>query len=254
MVMGLLAVSGCSLPIAPPAAPLLVFKDQQVQEFLEWEGRKILAVSEDHEIADSYKFYVADLAAKGIAGQSLGNHIIALDREMVFRAHQSSQRINARDPLRDKSPRPAVLWEDLWVFRMVLAHEIGHEVLGHVRTSFVLGLIPYVSLAHALVGWAFTPQQELAADRKGLEYWQRLGWPCDWWVRRLQTAKEQGFEGDYAHRTEGRLEQAQELCGAPTITQEPPKQAAPGDKAKIPACPEGMYRKAGVGDCVRVGE
>ncbi len=38
------------------------------------------------------------------------------------------------------------------------------------------------------------------------------------------------------------------------IMQEPPKQAAPGDKAKIPACPEGMYRKAGVGDCVRVGE
>lgn len=168
-------------------------------------GRIILTVTEHRDQADQYQFRLAALAPNGIAGVSVGNHMIYVDKGIAQRA------------LTDER------WETL--LRMILTHEIAHEIAGHapnpraVATAFRVGRPSgeVVSLwgGGPITVSLYSRDQELEADRKAIAYWKRLGVPCSLWLERFEALADRGITGDFAHPTEGRLEQANRLCAEP---------------------------------------
>lgn len=84
----------------------------------------------------------------------------------------------------------------LWSLRMLIAHELGHIMASHWFT--------HVSRQ---------PQKELEADKLGMEYFKRLGWPCKVWVDRFRRAAEQ-YNVSAEHDQKARYEQARQLCEA----------------------------------------
>jgi hypothetical protein len=77
----------------------------------------------------------------------------------------------------------------------------------------------------------YSSSAELQADRKGMEYWQKLGWDCRHWVRLFQNFVKQGYHGDVDHPTVERLNQAVNLCPVATATDEyNPGKIAPYEK------------------------
>jgi predicted Zn-dependent protease len=57
------------------------------------------------------------------------------------------------------------------------------------------------------------PQKELEADKLGMEYFKRLGWPCKVWVDRFRRAAEQ-YNVSAEHDQKARYGQARQLCEA----------------------------------------
>jgi hypothetical protein len=82
----------------------------------------------------------------------------------------------------------------LWSLRITIAHELGHVMAGHRFTTA-------------------TRQQkhELEADRRGMEYFKRLGWSCKVWVDGRRRAADQG-NVDAEHDRSAMYEQARQLC------------------------------------------
>ena len=110
----------------------------------------------------------------------------------------------------------------LWLLRQTIAHEIAHETAGHANQKVLgwftggnfslgasgqnVGLPWYVRL------YNYPTEKELEADRVGLEYWKRLGWDCQIWVRILENFQNQQYQGDIYHPTDRRLQQARDVC------------------------------------------
>lgn len=197
-------------------------EDQKVRFFVEDEGWRIVKITEKATDYQRYKFHLARFQRKGVVGLSAGNGEIYINYDLAQQAMTNTGY--------------------LWVLRKTLAHEVGHDVAGHapnqqaVASIFsagstvgsimshvpgVVGLVgTAINLGSALVGAAsvhlYTRSAELEADRKGIEYFKKLGWDCRVWTRILKRQLEVGDTGDFHHPTEERLTQALELCLPPS--------------------------------------
>lgn len=211
-----LLVGACA---TAPTFPARV--DPAAQGLVDELGQRVLAVSENRDTAALYRFVLADMTKEGFAGLSAGDHLIYVNYEIASRAASAG---------RDSGYTTFLL--------MVLAHEIGHDVMGHAPNQRALansftaaqGVASGVSYVPGPIGWIgaaaswgfygagaaathlYSRSQELEADRKAIEYWKQMGLDCQAWVRRFQALADKGFKGDFHHPTEGRLEQAKALC------------------------------------------
>ena len=160
--------------------------------------RRLLRVSENAHLLMRYNFYLVKFPREDILGLSLGGHDIFISYELTQRAYD----------------QPGYRW----LFRHTLAHEIAHDVLGHAgmtqepafNTSPITG--SDLGLLGPAVFYNYSRTFELAADRKALEYWRRIGWDCRIWIAILENFLEQNYLGDAAHPTEERLRQAIGVC------------------------------------------
>ena len=205
-------------------------EDQKVRFFVEDEGWRIVKITEKATDYQHYRFYLARFQRPGVVGLSAGNGEIYINYDLAQRAMTDTGY--------------------LWVLRKTLAHEVGHDVAGHVPNTQVMagiftmgggvgqilssapgvvGLVgSAVSIASSLVGYAsvelYTRANELEADRKGIEYFKRLGWDCRAWVLIFESMLAEGQTGDFHHPTEERLNQAKELCTQGDIPRSDPVQ------------------------------
>ena len=177
--------------------------DPRVQQFVSGIGLEVVAVSEHRDRAEKYRFQLSDFARRDILGLSVGRQRIFISYELSRLAMTSSHYH--------------------WLLRHTLAHEIAHDVLGGDVTA-PAGLTEVRPvLANRITGSdlglpsqiKFRPYSrwaELAADRRGMEYWRRLGWDCANWVTLFRGFIERGYTGDADHPTQERLDQAITVC------------------------------------------
>jgi predicted Zn-dependent protease len=182
--------------------------DERLERYVKEIGLEIVAVSEHRERWASYEFRLADFARRDILGLSTGNQKIFVSYELSRLAYE------------DNYYR--------WLLRHTLAHEIAHDVLGGDIGAQDDGELGYPGLANRItsrdLGMSgrikfrpYSRSSELAADRKAMEYWRRLGWDCSNWVRLFINFTAQGYEGDLDHPTRQRLEQAIRICSEPAM-------------------------------------
>lgn len=180
-----------------------IVHDEPVERYVAAMGQEIVAVSEHRDRAKQFRFRLADFARRDILGLSIGKQRVYISYELGRLAlHSSYHR---------------------WLLRHTLAHEIAHDVLG----GNVVGPqdTPGVSagLANRINGSdlgltsrirfrPYSRSAELAADRKGMEYWRKLGWDCGRWVHLFAGFLDSGYTGDADHPTQERLDQAVEIC------------------------------------------
>jgi predicted Zn-dependent protease len=186
--------------------------DEKLEHFVSAIGLQIVAVSEYRDRSASYKFKLADFARRDILGLSTGNQTIYVSYELSRLAYRNSYY--------------------RWLLRHTLAHEVAHDVLGSdVKTGDddgrqTLGLANRITsrdlgLSEQIKFRPYSRSAELAADRKGMEYWQRLGWNCANWVQLFVNFSAQGYEGDVDHPTQDRLRQATKICSAQSMFDNP---------------------------------
>jgi predicted Zn-dependent protease len=196
----LVFLSSCS----PVLIGVPTVSDERLERYVTAIGLEIVAVSEHRARRASYQFKLADFRRRDILGLSTGNQKIFISYELSRLAHGNSKY--------------------QWLLRHTLAHEIAHDVLGGDVGGEKDGAVEHArGLANRINGRdlglseriKFRPYSraaELAADRKGMEYWQRLNWHCHHWVRLFLDFIAQGYVGDVDHPTEERLEQATRIC------------------------------------------
>jgi len=201
-----LLISSCSLH---PTLFLPIVSDERLETFVAEEAARILAVSDNGNSTAHYRFYLVNFSRKDILGLSLGENQIFLSYELSRRGFDQTGY--------------------LWLFRHTLAHEIAHHALRHGQNEHAaslnavprsaaeisgrdLGLPPAISLRN------YSRESELAADRKALDYWRRLGWDCRIWVAIFKSFLDEGYMGDAHHPTEERLSEALRSC--PTAAHE----------------------------------
>ena len=193
-------LSGCAWQ---PGLFLPVVNDERLQGFLDQETAVILRVSENSGKIPNYTVQLADFPRKDILGLSLGKQRILISYELTRRAYQ------------DQAYR--------WLLRQTIAHEVAHDVLGHaeMKSQAILNIAgPSRGIVAEDLGLRgvsirnFSRVNELAADAKGMVYWQKLGWDCRIWVRILENFVGQNYQGDEYHPTDQRLAQARSLCSA----------------------------------------
>ena len=200
----LLSLCSCA---SLPALFLPTITDERLEAFVAEEAQQILKVSENPHKAARYKFYLAKFPREDILGLSFGEHRIFISYELTRLAREKTGY--------------------LWLFRHTLAHEIAHDVLEHGKNQEVaslnavrqshgrirggdLGLPLFVSFRN------YSPAVELAADRKAIEYWKKIGWDCGIWVKLFRGFLDHGYIGDLDHPTKERLSQAIRICDSET--------------------------------------
>jgi hypothetical protein len=198
-----------SLALLCSCASLPVFllptvSDEIFEAFIADEAAKILQVSENAHKAARYKFFLANFPRADILGLSFGEHRIFISYELTRRAYAQNSY--------------------LWLFRHTLAHEIAHDALGHEHapslnavprsavqiTGRDLGLPGFIAYRN------YSASSELAADRKAIEYWEKIGWDCRIWIKLFRGFLDQGYIGDSDHPIEKRLSQAIQMCDSGT--------------------------------------
>jgi predicted Zn-dependent protease len=199
-----LLLNGCF----PISAALPTVADQKLERYVTAIGLEIVAVSEHRERWASYQFKLTNFPRPDILGLSTGNQVIYISYELSRRAYENNYY--------------------RWLLRHTLAHEIAHDVLGGDRetgqdfgtdtqglanriTRRDLGLSEWIEFR------SYSRSVELAADRKGMEYWRKLGWSCSYWVGLFVNFTAQGYAGDVDHPTKDRLDQASQICSAPSM-------------------------------------
>jgi predicted Zn-dependent protease len=181
--------------------------DEKLERYVTAIGLEIVAVSEHRDRWSAYQFRLADFTRQDILGLSIGKQRIFISYELSRLAYENS---NYR-----------------WLLRHTLAHEIAHDVLGRDPAALDHAGDQRGGLANRITSRdlglssrvAFRPYSrsaELAADRRGMEYWQKLGWSCGHWVRLFVKFTAQGYEGDVDHPTRERLDQAIQICSQPS--------------------------------------
>jgi len=197
----LLIVFSC----APLSLRIPAVTDEKLEAFVYNEAIEILKVSENSNKTALYHFRLSDFPRKDILGLSIGHHRIFVSYDLTRLAYRNEHH--------------------RWLLRQTLAHEIAHDVMGaelgnhepasrhnigHANriSARDLGLPGIVSFR------PYSSSTELQADRKGMEYWRKLGWDCRHWVRIFQSFIKQGYHGDVDHPTLERLNQAIEACPA----------------------------------------
>ncbi|MBI4526658.1 MAG: hypothetical protein HY695_22900 [Deltaproteobacteria bacterium] len=190
---------------APLSRTIPAVTDETLERFLRNEAMRIVKVSENSDKAAMYQFRLVQFPRKDILGLSIGNHQIYISYELSRLAYRTEHH--------------------LWLFRHTLAHEIAHDVLGgEVGRKEPISRAA-VGLANGITGRdlglstniffrSYSSAAELEADRKGLEYWQRLGWDCRIWIRIFEHFLNHGYQGDVDHPTAERLNQSREICPA----------------------------------------
>jgi predicted Zn-dependent protease len=182
--------------------------DEKLERYITTIGLRIVAVSEHRQRGANFHFKLADFARPDILGLSTGNQRIFISYDLTRLAYQNDYY--------------------LWLLRHTLAHEIAHDVLGGgvgagdddgYKTSGLANRITSRDLG--LSDWIqfrpYSRSAELAADRKAMEYWHKLGWNCANWVRLFLNFTAQGYEGDVDHPTQERLSQAIQICSAQSM-------------------------------------
>src|SRR5262245_39685366 len=175
----LILSSSCALL---PAFFFPTVSDERLEAFIADEASKVLKVSENAGNATRYKFFLANFPREDILGLSIGEHRIFMSYELTRRAYEHEGY--------------------LWLFRQTLAHEIAHDALGHSKkgsaanvdgarspdqiTRSDLGLPALISFRNN------SRAAELAADRKAMEYWQKIGWDCHIWIDLFRSFLDQG--------------------------------------------------------------
>ena len=183
--------------------------DEKLERYVTDMGLQIVAVSEHRGRSAGYQFRLADFARRDILGLSTGGHRVYISYALSQLAYEHS------------SYR--------WLLRQTLAHEIAHDVLGKSTAAQNDKGVEGAGLANRITSQdiglperiRFRPYgrlDELAADRRGMEYWRKLGWDCSHWVSLFMDFVAQGYEGDVDHPTRERLQQAIQLCSAQTPT------------------------------------
>jgi predicted Zn-dependent protease len=200
----ILLLNSCS----PILVGLPTVADEKLERYVTDIGLEIVAVSEHRDRWANYQFRLADFARRDILGLSIGKQRIYISYELSRLAYENS---NYR-----------------WLLRHTLAHEIAHDVLGQDPAKqnndrdHGGGLANRVTgrdlgLAGRITFRSYSRSAELAADRRGMEYWQKLGWHCDHWVRLFMDFTAQGYKGDVDHPTKERLEQALQICSEQSL-------------------------------------
>jgi predicted Zn-dependent protease len=202
LVVFLLPLAACSLPLS-----LLIpsIRDERLEAFVAEEAAKIVEVSEGAQPAARYQFRLVKFPREDILGLSVGSQQIFMSYELTRLAYD------------ERGYR--------WLFRHVLAHEIAHDVLGHWRQKREASFnsvpaysnritAPDVGLPANISFRNYSRTLELAADRKALEYWQRLGWDCRIWIQIFKNFLDEGYAGDADHPTQDRLDLAIAMCYA----------------------------------------
>jgi hypothetical protein len=196
MLLSLMSAS-CALS---PALLLPVVRDRQLEAFVGAEAARILAVSDDGGDRSHYRFYLAKFPREDILGLSMGEQQIFMSYELTRRA---SEQLGY-----------------LWLFRHTLAHEIAHHALSHGREAN-LNAVPHAAepisgsdlgLLSGIGYRNYSRESELAADRRALEYWRKLGWDCRIWIALFENYVDAGYMGDANHPTEERLTEARRSC------------------------------------------
>lgn len=188
---------------SPILAGLPIVVDDKLERYVSEIGLEIVAVSEHRDRWANYQFRLADFARRDILGLSIGKQRIFISYELSRRAYHNS--------------------DYRWLLRHTLAHEIAHDVLGRDPAAGEQMGGHKIGLANRITGGdlglssriKFLPYSrtaELAADRRAMEYWHKLGWHCRHWVRLFLDFTRQGYEGDVDHPTKERLEQAVQVC------------------------------------------
>ena len=194
-----LPLNACS----PIFAKIPTVADAKFENYITAIGLEIVGVSEHRARWASYRFKLSDFARRDILGFSAGNQIIFISYELSRLAYENEYY--------------------RWLLRHTLAHEIAHDVLrGEIRTGPASeyasgGLANSVTSRDlGIPGWIefrpYSRSAELAADRKGMEYWRKLGWDCGNWVSLFVNFAAQGYEGDVDHPTKERLDLAIQTC------------------------------------------
>lgn len=178
-------------------------RDEKLELFVAAEALRILKVSENARKAALYEFHLVNFPRRDILGLSMGKQQVFISYELTRLAYEK------------ESYR--------WLFRQTLAHEIAHDVLGPQKESRKPVFGAALGLANSITGEelgfmgngafrAYSQTSELAADRKAMEYWQKIGWDCGIWVRIFRGFLDQGYAGDVDHPTQERLSQAIRHC------------------------------------------
>lgn len=180
--------------------------DEKLESYVTRIGREIVAVSEHRDRWANYQFKLADFARRDILGLSIGNQRIFISYELSRLAYENRNY--------------------QWLLRHTLAHEIAHDVLGkdlgEQNHGSGLGLANRITsqdlgLSGRVKFRPYSRTAELAADRRGMEYWRKLGWHCGHWVQLFINFAAQGYTGDQDHPTEERLEQATKICSDQSV-------------------------------------
>ena len=177
--------------------------DPALEDYVRAIGLEIVAVSEHYDRSTTFRFKLADFTRPDILGLSIGKQRIFISYELTRMAYRSNKY--------------------RWLLRHTLAHEIAHDVLGRGSTDSDNMASNKAGFANRITGRdlglppqvAFRPYSraaELGADRKAMEYWQKLGWDCHHWVRLFLDFAAQGYQGDADHPTQERLTQAVQIC------------------------------------------
>jgi predicted Zn-dependent protease len=192
-----LVLPACSLQLKIPDVV-----DDRVKELVRSEAARVVMVSEDRANFSKYQFFLSDFPRQDLWGMSVGDRRIYINYKLAARALNNTAY--------------------LWLLRQTIAHEIAHETAGDANQKVLgwftggnfslgdsgqnVGLPWYVRL------YNYPTETELEADRVGLEYWKRLGWDCQIWVRILENFQRQQYQGDIYHPTDRRLQQARDVC------------------------------------------
>jgi predicted Zn-dependent protease len=207
MLLPLLSLFSC----APLSFRIPAVTDDTLERFMNREAVEILKVSDNADKIPMYRFRLANFPRKDVLGLSVGKHRIFVSYELARLAYRNEHH--------------------RWLFRHTLAHEIAHDVMGGDIVNDEPIPRPNLGFAKRINGRdlglsgmvSFRPYSsstELQADRKGMEYWRKLGWDCRHWVRIFQNFVKQGYHGDVDHPTVDRLNQALNLCPAASATDE----------------------------------
>ena len=191
---------GCSVQLKIPDVV-----DDRARELVRAEAAHVLSVSDDRENVSKYQFFLSDFPRQDLLGMSVGNGKIYINYKLAARAVQHTGA--------------------LWLLRQTIAHEVAHETAGHA-TQKGLGWFTGVNFSFGASGqdiglpwyvrlYNYPTEKELEADRIGLEYWKRLGWNCQIWVRILESFQNHQYKGDIFHPTDRRLQQARDVCEFP---------------------------------------
>jgi predicted Zn-dependent protease len=211
---------------APIAVGLPTVADEKLERYVAAIGLEIVAVSEHRERWAKYQFKLADFARRDILGLSIGGQKIFISYELSRLAYKNH---NYR-----------------WLLRHTLAHEIAHDVLGGDAGTQEDGSEPSRGLANRITSRdlglpdrvkfrPYSRSAELAADRKGMEYWHKLGWHCGHWVRLFVDFAAQGYDGDVDHPTTARLDQAIKICSMESMQDNHPQYLSELEKISSPA-------------------
>ncbi|MGZ9212327.1 MAG: hypothetical protein ACXW53_10550 [Candidatus Binatia bacterium] len=184
-----------------PKIPIVA--DEQVERMVNDEAGRILNAADPRAEVSRYSFQLSAFPRQDLLGVSIG-------RGRIYISYQLAQLALKKSYYR-------------WLLRQTLAHEIAHELAGHVNQRGAVANNPssqagvtarHLGLDGLVQFQNYSVEKELQADFYAMSYWATLGWDCAIWVNILRGFQKQNYDGDVFHPTDRRLEQASINCPA----------------------------------------